>query len=39
MSKNVFSDLGYSKADAAAMQARVSFAVEIERYIERNGLT
>jgi predicted XRE-type DNA-binding protein len=39
MSKNVFSDLGFSKADAAAMQARVSFAVEIERYIERNGLT
>jgi predicted XRE-type DNA-binding protein len=39
MSKNVFSDLGFSKAEAAAMQARVSLAVEIERYIERHGLT
>jgi predicted XRE-type DNA-binding protein len=39
MSKNVFSDLGFSKAEAAALQARVTLAVEIERYIERNGLT
>lgn len=39
MSKNVFSDLGFSKGEAAAMQARVTLAVEIERYIERNGLT
>ncbi|HEY6620196.1 MAG TPA: XRE family transcriptional regulator [Steroidobacteraceae bacterium] len=39
MSKNVFSDLGFSRAEAAAIQARVSLAVEIERYIERHGLT
>ena len=39
MSKNVFSDLGFSKAEAAALQARVTLAVEIERYIEKNGLT
>jgi predicted XRE-type DNA-binding protein len=39
MSKNVFSDLGFSKAEAAALQARVTLAVEIERYIERKGLT
>jgi predicted XRE-type DNA-binding protein len=38
MSKNVFSDLGFSKAEAAALQARVTLAVEIERYIERKGL-
>jgi predicted XRE-type DNA-binding protein len=37
--KNVFSDLGFSKAEAAALQARVTLAVEIERYIEKNGLT
>ena len=39
MSRNVFSDLGFSKAEAAALQARVTLAVEIERYIEKNGLT
>lgn len=39
MSKNVFSDLGFSKAEAAALQARVNLAVEIERYIESTGLT
>jgi predicted XRE-type DNA-binding protein len=39
MGKNVFSDLGFSKAEAAALQARVTLAVEIERYIEKNGLT
>jgi predicted XRE-type DNA-binding protein len=39
MGKNVFSDLGFSKPEAAALQARVALAVEIERYIERNGLT
>jgi predicted XRE-type DNA-binding protein len=39
MSKNVFSDLGFSKAEAAALQARVTLAVEIERFIEKNGLT
>jgi predicted XRE-type DNA-binding protein len=39
MSKNVFSDLGFSKAEAAALQARVTLAVEIERYIESTGLT
>jgi predicted XRE-type DNA-binding protein len=39
MGKNVFSDLGFSKAEAAALQARVNLAVEIERYIEKNGLT
>ena len=39
MRKNVSSDLGFSKAEAAALQARVTLAVEIERYIDRNGLT
>jgi predicted XRE-type DNA-binding protein len=39
MGKNVFSDLGFSKAEAAALQARVGLAVEIERYIEKNKLT
>jgi predicted XRE-type DNA-binding protein len=39
MSKNVFSDLGFSKAESAALQARVTLAVEIERYIAKNGLT
>src|ERR1700722_15707713 len=39
MGKNVFSVLGFSKAEAAALQARVTLAVEIERYIEKNGLT
>jgi predicted XRE-type DNA-binding protein len=39
MGKNVFADLGFSKAEAAALQARVTLAVEIERYIEKNGLT
>src|ERR1700692_2217126 len=39
MGKNVFSDLGFSKSEAAARQARVTLAVEIERFIEKNGLT
>ena len=39
MAKNVFVDLGFSKAEAAALQARVTLAVEIERYIEKNGFT
>lgn len=39
MSKNVFSDVGFSKSEAAALQARVTLAVEIERYIEKNKLT
>jgi len=39
MGKNVFSDLGFSKAEAVALQARVTLAVEIERFIEKNGLT
>ena len=39
MSKNAFADLGFSKAEAAALQARVTLAVEIERYIEKHGLT
>lgn len=39
MSKNVFTDLGFSKAEAAALQARVALAVEIERYIDKHGLT
>jgi len=39
MRRNVFSDLGFSKAEAAALQARVTLAVEIERYIEKNGFT
>jgi predicted XRE-type DNA-binding protein len=39
MSKNVFADLGFPKAEAAALQARVTLAVEIERFIEKNGLT
>ncbi len=39
MSKNVLRDLGFSKADAAALQARVALAVEIERYIDKYGLT
>jgi hypothetical protein len=30
MSQNVFSDLGFSRAEAAALQARVTLAVEIE---------
>ena len=36
MGKNAFADLGFSKAEAAALQARVTLAVEIERYIEKN---
>jgi predicted XRE-type DNA-binding protein len=39
MGKNVFSDIGFSKAEAAALQVRVALAVEIERYLERNKLT
>jgi predicted XRE-type DNA-binding protein len=39
MGKNVFSDLGFSKGEAAALQARIALAVEIERYIDQNGLT
>jgi predicted XRE-type DNA-binding protein len=39
MGKNVFSDLGFSKAESAALQARVTLAVEIERFIEKNELT
>lgn len=39
MSRNVFSDLGFSKAESAAHQARVSLAVQIERYIDHHGLT
>jgi predicted XRE-type DNA-binding protein len=39
MSKNAFADLGFSRAEAAALQARVALAIEVERYIERNGLT
>ncbi|MHB8475743.1 MAG: helix-turn-helix domain-containing protein [Steroidobacteraceae bacterium] len=35
----MFSDLGFSKAEAVALQARVTLAVEIERFIEKNGLT
>jgi predicted XRE-type DNA-binding protein len=37
--KNAFSDLGFSKAESAAHQARVSLAVQIERYIDLHGLT
>jgi predicted XRE-type DNA-binding protein len=37
--RNAFSDLGFSKAESAAHQARVSLAVQIERYIELHGLT
>src|ERR1700689_4458126 len=39
MSKNAFADLGFSRAEAAALQARGALAIEVERYIERNGLT
>jgi predicted XRE-type DNA-binding protein len=39
MAKNVFEDLGLSKAEAAAHQARVVLAVDIERYMSREGLT
>ena len=39
MSNNAFSDIGLSQVDAAALQARVALAVEIERYIEKNALT
>jgi predicted XRE-type DNA-binding protein len=43
MGKNAFADLGFFKAEAAALQtcvaARVTLAVEIGRYIEKNGLT
>jgi predicted XRE-type DNA-binding protein len=39
MSKNAFVDLGFSTAEAAAHQARVTLAVEIERYMEKNRLT
>ncbi len=39
MSRNVFDDLGFSKAEAVALQARVILAVEIERYIAKRGLT
>ena len=33
MGKNVFEDLGFAKAEAAAMQARVTLAVEIENLV------
>ena len=39
MGKNVFSDIGFSKGEAAALQARVTLAIEIERYIDKNKLT
>jgi predicted XRE-type DNA-binding protein len=39
VSRNAFSDLGFSKEESAAHQARVSLAVQIERYIEAHGLT
>ena len=34
MDKSVFSDLGFSNAEAVALQARVTLAVEIERFFE-----
>lgn len=39
MGKNAFEDLGFPKAEAAALQARVTLAVEIERYIAKHKLT
>ena len=39
MGKNVFEDLGFQKAEAVALQARVRLALEIERYIEKHDLT
>ncbi len=36
---NVFEDLGYSKEEAAVRAMRVELAAEIERFIERKGLT
>jgi predicted XRE-type DNA-binding protein len=39
MSKNVFEDLGFSRAQAAALQARVVLALDIERYIAKHKLT
>lgn len=39
MSKNAFEDVGFPKAEAAAWQARVTLAVEIERYIAKHKLT
>ena len=39
MGKNVFEDLGFGKAEAAALQARVALALEVERYIRKHGLT
>jgi predicted XRE-type DNA-binding protein len=39
MGKNVFSDLGFPKAESAALQARVMLAVEIERYMDLHALT
>jgi len=39
MGRNAFVDLGFSKAEAAALQARVTLAVEIENFIAKNGLT
>jgi predicted XRE-type DNA-binding protein len=39
MGKNVFEDLGFPKAEAAALQARVTLALEIERYIAKHRLT
>jgi predicted XRE-type DNA-binding protein len=39
MSRTVFSDFGFAKSEAAALQARVTLAMEIERYIDKNKLT
>ena len=39
MSRNVFSEFGFAKGEAAALQARATLALEIERYIDKNGLT
>jgi predicted XRE-type DNA-binding protein len=39
MGKNVFEDVGFPTAEAAAWQARVTLAVEIERYIAKHRLT
>jgi predicted XRE-type DNA-binding protein len=39
MGKNVFEDLGLPAAEAVAWQARVTLAVEIERYIAKHKLT
>ena len=39
MGKNAFADLGFPAAEAAALQARVTLALEIERYIAKHRLT